>query len=65
MNSTADLSDEEIQAVSVYGSEDGVLNLENYKKYAENLPLVSFLLDHLTAYEILSFRHSCKDVHIS
>lgn len=36
--STADLSDEEIQAVSVYGSEDGVLNLEKYKKYVENLP---------------------------
>lgn len=36
--STADLSDNGISALSVYGSEDGVLNLEKYKEYSSNLP---------------------------
>ena len=36
--STADLSDTDLRVLSVYGSEDGVLNLEKYKKYKKNLP---------------------------
>lgn len=36
--STADLSGTELRVLSVYGSEDGVLNLEKYGEYQENLP---------------------------
>ena len=36
--STADLSDTELKALSVYGSEDGVLNRENYEENRKNLP---------------------------
>lgn len=36
--STADLSDSNIDVVSVYGSEDGVLNMEKYNQYSSNLP---------------------------
>ena len=36
--STADLSKSDLRVLSVYGSEDGVLNLEKYKKYKKNLP---------------------------
>ncbi|MBQ8869518.1 MAG: alpha/beta hydrolase [Oscillospiraceae bacterium] len=36
--STADLSEADIAVLSIYGSEDKVLNLEKYKKYRENLP---------------------------
>lgn len=36
--STADLSDSNIDVVSVYGSEDGVLNMEKYDQYSSNLP---------------------------
>ncbi len=36
--STADLSKTDLTALSIYGSEDKVLNLEKYKKYRENLP---------------------------
>ena len=36
--STADLSDSDLQILSVYGSEDLVMNREKYAKYRENLP---------------------------
>ncbi len=36
--STADLSDSDIGALSVYGSEDGVMNKEKYEKNKPNLP---------------------------
>ena len=36
--STADLSDTDLNVFSVYGSEDGVLNMEKYEKYRDNLP---------------------------
>ena len=36
--STADLSSSNIPVISVYGSEDGVLNMEKYEEYKENLP---------------------------
>lgn len=36
--STADLSDSGYEVLSVYGSEDGVLNKTSYEKYRSNLP---------------------------
>ena len=36
--STADLTDDHVEVISVYGSEDGVLNGEKYKQYRGNLP---------------------------
>ena len=36
--STADLSDTHLEVLSIYGSEDGVMNREKYEKYKENLP---------------------------
>ena len=36
--STADLSDRNLRAISIYGSEDGVLNLEKYDQSYKNLP---------------------------
>lgn len=36
--STADLSETDLNVLSVYGSEDMVLNRENYDKYLGNLP---------------------------
>jgi len=36
--STADLSSSNIPVISVYGSEDGVLNMEKYEEYKDNLP---------------------------
>lgn len=36
--STKDLSESGIQVLSIYGSEDGVLNREQYEKYRVNLP---------------------------
>lgn len=36
--STADLSDADISVLSVYGSEDGVMNREKYEKNKSNLP---------------------------
>lgn len=36
--STADLSDSGLDVLSIYGSNDGVLNLEKYEEYRENLP---------------------------
>ena len=36
--STADLSDSGLRVLSLYGSEDGVLNREKYEKYRGNLP---------------------------
>ena len=36
--STADLSEKGLRVLSVYGSEDGVLNMEKYEKYASKLP---------------------------
>lgn len=36
--STADLSGTELSVLSVYGSEDGVLNREKYAEYRHNLP---------------------------
>ena len=38
--STADLSASNMPVLSVYGSEDGVLNMEKYEKYKGNLPSV-------------------------
>lgn len=36
--STADLSGSGLKVISLYGTEDGVLNLEKYEKYRSNLP---------------------------
>lgn len=36
--STADLSDSGLQVLSIYGTEDGVLNAEKYQQYRANLP---------------------------
>ena len=36
--STADISTAELRTISVYGSEDGVMNREKYDKYKGNLP---------------------------
>ncbi len=36
--STVDISDEKIEALSVYGSEDGVMDREKYEQSRENLP---------------------------
>lgn len=36
--STADLTDDDLEIVSVYGSEDKVLNVEKYREYRGNLP---------------------------
>lgn len=44
--STADLSSENIKTLSVYGSEDKVLNREKYEQYRGNLPeLTEFVID--------------------
>ncbi len=36
--STADLSDSDLEVLSIYGSNDGVLNMEKYEEYKINLP---------------------------
>lgn len=36
--STADLSETDLKILSLYGSEDGVLNMEKYAQYRPNLP---------------------------
>ena len=36
--STADLASGSVDVLSIYGSEDGVMNREKYEKYKENLP---------------------------
>lgn len=36
--STADLTDSELSVLSIYGTEDGVLNMEKYEEYRPNLP---------------------------
>ena len=36
--STADLSTSDLPVISIYGSEDGVLNMEKYAEYKRNLP---------------------------
>lgn len=36
--STADLSDGAVDVLSLYGSEDGVMDREKYAKYKSNLP---------------------------
>ncbi len=40
--STADLSNTDLKVLSVYGSEDNVLNLDSYHSYADNLPLNTY-----------------------
>lgn len=36
--SLKDLSDTELKVLSLYGSKDGILNMDNYEKYRTNLP---------------------------
>jgi len=36
--STVDLSESSLNTLSIYGSEDGVMNREKYRKYKDNLP---------------------------
>lgn len=36
--STADLSNSDLNVLSIYGSNDGVLNMEKYEEYKPNLP---------------------------
>ena len=44
--STADLSNENIRTLSIYGSNDGVLNREKYEQYRSNLPeLTEYIID--------------------
>ena len=37
--STADLHDSDLEVLSIYGSEDQVLDRENYEEYRQNLPV--------------------------
>lgn len=50
--STYDLSELDINVLSIYGSEDGVLNKEKYSEYYKNLP------DSTTEYKIEGGNHS-------
>lgn len=45
--STADLSNSGLDVLSIYGSNDGVLNMEKYSEYKPNLPsdLKEFIID--------------------
>lgn len=45
--STADLSGSDLEVLSIYGSNDGVLNMEKYSEYKPNLPsdLKEFIID--------------------
>lgn len=45
--STADLTEASCEVLSIYGSEDGVLNMEKYEEYRPNLPeaTVEFILE--------------------
>ncbi len=45
--STADLSNSGLDVLSIYGSNDGVLNMEKYKEYKSNLPsdFEEFIID--------------------
>lgn len=45
--STADLSDSDLEVLSIYGSNDGVLNMEKYFEYKPNLPsdFEEFIID--------------------
>lgn len=45
--STADLSDSYLEVLSIYGSNDGVLNMEKYSEYKPNLPsdFEEFIID--------------------
>ena len=45
--STEDLTKDDLEVLSIYGSADGVLNTENYEKYRSNLPAdaTEFVLD--------------------
>ena len=45
--STADLSDSDLEVLSIYGSNDGVLNMEKYSEYKPNLPsdFEEFIID--------------------
>lgn len=36
--STADLTETGLKVLSLYGTEDGILNMEKYRQYRENLP---------------------------
>ncbi|MBQ3009968.1 MAG: alpha/beta hydrolase [Oscillospiraceae bacterium] len=36
--STADLTETDLDVLSIYGTEDGVLNMEKYEEYRSNLP---------------------------
>lgn len=36
--STNDLKDDDLRVLSIYGSEDGILNMERYNKHTANLP---------------------------
>lgn len=38
---TSDLSETDLSVLSVCGTEDGVINWDNYEKYADNLPMQS------------------------
>lgn len=44
--STADLASSGLRVLSIYGDQDGVLNLTSYQKYRKNLPadLVEIIL---------------------
>ena len=45
--STADLSQKDTEVISIYGTEDGVLNMEKYQQYYSNLPedTVEFVIE--------------------
>ena len=55
--STADLSDTELSALSLYGSEDKIMNREKYEKYKSNLP------EKLTEAEFFGFCHAYFGVY--
>jgi len=50
--STADLTETDLQVISIYGTEDGVLNMEKYEEYRSNLPADT------TEWEIIGGNHA-------
>ena len=55
--STADLSDTDLSVLSIYGSEDKIMNREKYEKYKPNLP------QKLTEAQIFGFCHAYFGVY--
>ena len=61
--STADLRESGLDVLSIYGSEDGVLNMGKYAEYAVNLPVdtVEYLIDGGNHAQFGSYGHQEGD----